>query len=235
MSGERGLPRAHRPLVVAHRGASGRAPENSLEAFRLAAALGADGVELDVHATRDHRLLVHHDPDLPGLGPIVRLDAAAARRARLPNGEAPPLLEEALALLAGLETFVEVKAMPPDAEDSLLAVLADAPGRAAVHSFDHGLVARLGARRPGLRLGLLVEEAPADPAALLAGAGARDLWPRRDAVTAPLVSATHAAGGRVIAWTANRPDDVRRLAGLGVDGICTDFPDSARAALEDRT
>lgn len=219
-----------RPLIVAHRGASARAQENSLEAFRLAVDLGADGVELDVHATRDHRLLVHHDPELPGRGAIGELDAAAARSARLPNGEAPPFLEEALAALAGLEVFVEVKAMPPAAEAALLAAISAAPARCAVHSFDHALVARLAGR--GVRLGLLVEAAPPEPAALLARAGAGDLWPRRDVVTASLVRATHAAGGRVIAWTVNRPDDVRRLAALGVDGICTDAPDVARAALE---
>src|SRR4051794_21996467 len=54
------------PRILAHRGASGHATENSLAAFRLAAELGADGVELDVHATRDGAILVHHDPDLPG-------------------------------------------------------------------------------------------------------------------------------------------------------------------------
>lgn len=219
-----------RPLIVAHRGASARAPENSLEAFRLAVALGADGVELDVHATRDHRLLVHHDPALPGRGPIAGLGLAEARLARLPNGEAPPLLEEALEPLAGLEVFIEVKAMPPAAEAALLAAIAAAPARCAVHSFDHPLIARLAGR--GVRLGLLVEDAPADPAALLARAGASDLWPRRDIVTADIVRATHAAGGRVIAWTANRPEDIHRLASLGVDGICTDVPDLARSVLE---
>lgn len=229
MSGERELPRDPRPLVVAHRGASARARENTLEAFRLAVALGADGVELDVHATRDHRLLVHHDPDLPGRGPIAGLDAAAARSVRLPNGEAPPLLDEALAVLAGLEVFVEVKAMPPAAERALFAAIAQAPARCAIHSFDHALVARLAGR--GVRLGLLVEQAPADPAGLLAGAGAGDLWPRHDVVTGALVRATHAAGGRVIAWTADRADDIRRLAALRVDGICTDVPDLARAVL----
>ncbi len=217
------------PLIVAHRGASARARENTLEAFRLAVALGADGVELDVHATRDHQLLVHHDPDLPGRGPIAGLDAAAARATRLVNGEPPPLLGEALEVLAGLAAFVEVKAMPPAAEDALVAAIARAPARCAVHSFDHALVARLAGR--GVPLGLLVERAPADPAALLAAAGARDLWPRQDVVTADLVRATHQAGGRVIAWTANRADDIRRLAALGVDGICTDVPDLARAAL----
>ncbi len=222
-----------RPLIVAHRGASARARENSIEAFRLAVALGADGVELDVHATRDHRLLVHHDPDLPGLGAIAHLDAADARRALLTNGEPPPFLEEALAALADLETFIEVKAMPPAAEDGLFSAISAAPGRSAVHSFDHALVARLARRRPGLRVGLLVEEDPPDPAALLARAGAGDLWPRQDRVTAPTVRAAQAVGGRVIAWTADRAEDIRRLAALGVDGICTDVPDRARAVLED--
>jgi glycerophosphoryl diester phosphodiesterase len=220
-----------RPLIVAHRGASARAHENSIEAFRLAVALGADGVELDVHATRDHRLLVHHDPGLPGRGPIAGLELAEAQSARLPNGEPPPRLEEALEVLAGREVFIEVKAMPPAAEVALLTAITASPARCAVHSFDHALVSRLAGR--GVRLGLLVEEAPADPAALLTRAGAGDLWPRRDAVTPAVVRATHAAGGRVIAWTVNRPDDVRRLAALGVDGICTDVPDLARAALED--
>jgi glycerophosphoryl diester phosphodiesterase len=220
-------------MIVAHRGASGRACENSLEAFRLAVVLGADGAELDVHATRDHRLLVHHDPDLPGLGPIAALDWEHAREARLPNGEAPPLLEEALAALSGRDGFVEVKAMPPEAEAALFAAIdtAPAPARCAVHSFDHALVARLARRRPAIRFGLLVEATPANPAALLAAAGAADLWPRQDLVTPALVAATRSAGGRVIAWTANDPGEIRRLAGLGVDAICTDHPDRARAAL----
>lgn len=224
-----------RPLVVAHRGASAREWENSLAAFRLAVELGADGAELDVHATRDGRLLVHHDPDLPGLGPIARLDAESARRARLPNGEAPPLLEEALDALAGLDVFVEVKAMPPEAEAALFAAIdsAPVPGRCAIHSFDHALIARLAARAPERRYGVLVEAAPADPALLLAGAGAADLWPRHGIVTSALVRATRDAGGRVIAWTADRPADIRRLAELRVDAICTNVPDRARTALEE--
>lgn len=227
-------PRGGRPLIIAHRGASGRARENSLEAFRLAVALGADGAELDVHATRDLRLLVHHDPDFPALGPIAALDSRDAREARLPNGEPPPLLEDALAALAGLDVFVEVKAMPSGAEDALFAAIdaAPAPARCAVHSFDHAMVARLARRRPGIRYGILVESPPRDPAELLARAGAMDLWPRLDAVTPALVAAARAAGARVIAWTANHAEDVRRLAALGVDAICTDHPDRARAALE---
>src|SRR4029077_8685618 len=85
-----------RPCVIAHRGASGYEYENSLAAFRRAVTLDADGVELDVHGTRDGRLVVHHDPALPGLGPIGGLDLATLRRVRLPNGGADPPLSGVL-------------------------------------------------------------------------------------------------------------------------------------------
>ncbi|HJS47545.1 MAG TPA: glycerophosphodiester phosphodiesterase [Gemmatimonadales bacterium] len=233
MSGGREVLPGRRPIVIAHRGASARAPENSLEALRLAVDLRADGVEFDVHATRDLRFVVHHDPALPGLGPIAGLAAAEARAARLGNGEPPPFLEEALAELAGLEAFIEVKAMPVEAAGALFDAIdrTAGPRRCAVHSFDHSLVARLAARRRNLRFGLLLDGAAHDPAGLLAAAGALDLWPRRDLVTPALVRDAHAAGARVITWTVDLPADIRRLSALGVDGICSNVPDVARAAI----
>lgn len=225
---------SHRPLVIAHRGASARAVENSLEAFRLARALGADGVELDVHATRDHALLVHHDAELPGLGPIAMLALADARRIRLGNGEPVPLLEEALGVLAGLDPFVEVKAMGASAEAAFFRTLdhAPEPARCAVHSFDHSLIARLARQRPDFRYGILCERAPASPAETLTGVHATDLWQRRDGVVGALVNEVHEAGGRVIAWTVNRDADLLHLMRLGVDGICTDHPDRAGSLME---
>lgn len=233
MTDERGALPGRRPIVIAHRGASARAPENSLEALRLAVELRADGAEFDVHATRDLRFVVHHDPSLPGLGPIAGLATAEARTARLPNGEPPPLLEEALAALAGLEAFIEVKAMPVEAAGALFDAIdrAAGPRGCAVHSFDHSLVTRLAARRRDLRFGLLLDDASPDPAALLAAAGAVDLWPRRDLVTPALLRDAHAAGARVIAWTVDLPGEIRRLSALGVDGICSNVPDVARAAI----
>src|ERR1043166_1798802 len=92
---------AKAPRVLAHRGPSGYACENSLAAFREAVRLGADGVELDIHTTADGSLLIHHDPVIPGLGPISSHPLEAIRATPLPNGEPIPILEEALAMLGG--------------------------------------------------------------------------------------------------------------------------------------
>ena len=86
-----------RPRIIAHRGASGYEYENSLAAFRRAVMLDADGVELDVHATRDGAFVVHHDRELPDVGAIPLLSLAEVRAARLRNGERVPLLSEVLA------------------------------------------------------------------------------------------------------------------------------------------
>ena len=81
-----------RPLVLAHRGARRRAPENTLEAYAVARDLGADGVELDVRRTRDGALVLHHDPG-PAEGPVLATLDHAEVRERFPT---IPTLAEAL-------------------------------------------------------------------------------------------------------------------------------------------
>jgi glycerophosphoryl diester phosphodiesterase len=80
-------------------------------------------------------------------------------------------------------------------------------------------------------IGLLSDSYLLDTAAALRAADARDWWPHWRLVDAALVAAVHGAGGRVIAWTVNDPDAARRLAALGVDGICTDVPDVVGPAI----
>jgi len=222
-----------RPCVIAHRGASGYEYENSLAAFRRAVTLDADGVELDVHATRDGRLVVHHDPALPGLGPIRGLDLAAMRQVRLPNGEPVPLLSEVLDLMGNREVWVEVKALDPAWDEALLATLQQgpAPARYAVHSFDHRLVARLATRQPGLRRGVLLSAYLADPVSAMDAVGATTLWQEWHFVDEDLVRTIHAAGRALVAWTVNELADLRRLACLGVDGLCGNYPDRIRVAI----
>jgi glycerophosphoryl diester phosphodiesterase len=220
--------------VIAHRGASGLAFENSVSAFRLAVESGADGVELDIHATADGALVVHHDPVISGLGRIADQTTAEVEQVRLPNGEALPQLAEVLRLVAGLDVWIEVKSLPARYDTRLFDAIdqGPTPGRYAVHGFDHRIVARLAQARPSLASGVLLSSYLLDPVSVLKGAGARTLWQDSQLVDQDLVSLMHRNQFRVIAWTANEAVEIRRLAGLGVDGICTNFPDRARALLQ---
>lgn len=218
------------PKILAHRGASGHQPENTLEAFREASRLGADGVELDIHATADNVLVVRHDPEIPGLGAIPTLSLRAIRGAPVAEAASVPTLLEALEALAGMEVWIELKSLPTSADPALLSALAAAPEstRCAIHSFDHRLVARLGALQPQLRRGILSASYPLDPIGPMLAAGANALWQTWQLIDAGLVAAVHRVGAEVIAWTVNDTETARALAELGVDGLCGDFPEKLR-------
>ena len=218
---------SRRPIILAHRGASGHRCENSLEAFREARTLGADGVELDVHTTKDGGLVVHHDPGLPGLGSIADLELEQVRRHRLSNGEPVPDLASALSALEGLEVWIELKTLPSSSDSELLTTIDDSPSpdACAVHSFDHRIVARIGSRRPGLRRGILSTAYPMDPFAQLVAAGANTLWQEWHLIDTQLVDGIHRMGAKLIAWTVNDAALAHRLTELGVDGLCGNFPE----------
>jgi len=217
------------PRVLAHRGASGYATENSLEAFREARRRGADGVELDVHPSADGAFIVHHDPEIPGAGPIAGLTLREIKARPLPNGEPIPTLAEALAVSAGLEVWAELKVLGAGLDEAFLKALGDGnPALIGVHSFDHRIIARLGNRMPGLRRGVLSVSTPVDPVRQMRDAGARALWQEWRSIDAELVREVHRTEGEVIAWTVPDADAARRLADLGVDALCGNFPDRLR-------
>jgi glycerophosphoryl diester phosphodiesterase len=223
------------PSIIAHRGASGREFENSRAAFARAVELGADGVELDVHSTSDGIVVVHHDAELEGLGPIGHLDYMEIQEFRLPNGETVPTLPEVLEILSGLDVYVEIKSLAPAFDPHLLAVLEQGPtpDRYAIHSFDHRIIARLGAERPALPRGILMAAYPVDPVGLMRAAGADTIWQDFRLIDPAMVNAVHGAKGKLIAWTVNQPRDAVRLAGIGVDGLCGNYPDRLRATLKE--
>lgn len=213
-----------------------KARENTLHGFRLAVEAGADGIELDVHATSDGVVVVHHDARLaptrpstpaaagtgapPGLA-LARHTLDALRTA------APydlPTLREALAAVPPHVTlYVEVKG--DGIEPLVAAVLRGVEGRCAVHAFDHRVAGRMRALLPSIRTGILSSSYLLRPGRALHEAGARDYWQWWELIDEPLVRDVHAAGGRVVAWTVNDPHAVRQLAAWGVDAICTDIPD----------
>ena len=225
-----------RPRVIAHRGASGYEYENSRAAFRRAVMLDADGIELDVHCTRDGAIVVHHDPAIPGVGPIAQLSLSEARQVRIRNGEQLPVLGEVLDLVGNREVWVEVKSLPTLYDRQLLDVLAagPAPERYAVHSFDHRIVYRLGEALPELKRGILLSAYLQDPVSVMRAAGATTLWQEWQQVDQELVTQVHDAGGEVVAWTVNELGDLDRMVRLGVDGLCGNYPDRIRVAIAPR-
>jgi glycerophosphoryl diester phosphodiesterase len=222
------------PHVIAHRGASAAYPENTVEAFRAAGPLGATWVELDVRRTADGALAVHHDARLADGRAIVDLAAAD-----LPP--AVPLLRTALDACAPLGVNVEIKNLPTDPDfDPTAALVADVATAVAdraqpilVSCFHPPTLARLRAFDDSVATALLTFNLP-DPLATIEHArtfGHRALHPFTATVTAELVNAAHGAGLAVNVWTVDDPERMVELAGLGVDGIVTNVPDVARAAL----
>ncbi|WP_396212960.1 glycerophosphodiester phosphodiesterase [Gemmatimonas sp.] len=224
------------PEIIAHRGASRAFRENTLPAFAHALALGVDGIELDVHATSDGVLVVHHDPDLPvGAArcatPIDSMTAAELSAIRHPSGEQVPTLAEVFELVGDRATvYVEVKAAQVE---RLVAAMLDrfAGVRTAVHAFDHRIPVGVRGLRPATPIGLLSASYPLSLPGVLDGSGAEAFWQHADLIDASLVHNAHAAGVRVIAWTVNSAPHARRLAAWGVDALCTDIPDEIRRAV----
>ena len=224
------------PLVIAHRGASGVEYENSLAAFRRAGELGADGIELDIHATTDGALIVHHDPAVAGTF-IPRATGAAIAALRLPNGEPVPTLAQALEAAGQLRVFVEVKTLPPGWDGQLFAVLDAGPNPAgyAVHAFDHRIIQRLRRQRPQLQAGVLSSSYLDDNVEPIRAAGAQVLWEDHAMIDPALVEEVQDAGFGLYAWTPNEISDLSRLASLGVNGLCTNYPDRARRVVDGLT
>jgi glycerophosphoryl diester phosphodiesterase len=212
---------------IGHRGAKRELRENTLAAFRRAFERGADAVELDVHATRDGVVVIHHDPELgPEFGPlaggaIAGLDWIDLEGVGLPNDLGVPTLAQLLAIVpASATVYVEIKG---ERIERLVAdVIRDSMTRCAVHSFDHEAVRRMRDIAPEIPRGILFDRRPVDVVASMAATGARDVWPEWHLIDLGLVDCVHEAGGRVIAWTVNSADAVANLGAIGVDGLCTD-------------
>jgi len=229
------------PLAISHRGLRTSAPENSIPAFLAAVEAGAQGIELDVHASLDGKIFVHHDPAPVGSDsdgnawePIARLDSREISMVALMDSVRIPTLDEVIEQVAGrAEIFIEIKGVAmEEAVARCLKRHIDRIDQFACHSFDHRIIRRIAGLLPSLRTGILQVSYLVDSCAALRLSGATDLWQHVDFIDAPLVSGVHACRGRVIAWTANEPAQWETLDQLGVDGICTDKVDAyVRSAM----
>lgn len=193
-------------------------------------------MELDIHVCRSGEIIVHHDPAIAGLGTIANLTFQDIRTRRLSNGETIPTLGESLEAMLSPSNpvgvvWIELKALPEPSDTTLLEEIdrSPLPDRCAIHSFDHRIVARLGARRPGLRRGVLSTSYPVDAVSPLTATGSSALWQIWHLIDTQLVDAVHRSGKEIIAWTVNEAESARRLEQVGVDAVCTNWPDRLRS------
>jgi len=231
-------------LVIAHRGASAAAPENTLAAFRLGADLGADFVELDVQESEDGEVVVVHDSDLMKVGgsplKIWEAPAAALRAVDIGSrkgpqfaGERVPTLAEVFALFKGrVRVVVELKSYGHSQRlEERVVEIVEAAGVAndtIFMSLDHDMVFRLKQLRPSWRVGVLVAKAIGD----LTSLGADFLAVEASLATRAFVQRAHRAGQKVYVWTVNDPAWMLASMANGVDGLITDRPDVAREVVE---
>lgn len=228
---------AETPLILAHRGASADAPENTLEAFALAMAQGADGFEFDVQLTADNIPVILHDSLIErttdGVGDVGSITFEELRQFKTRNGEPVPTLDEVFELLGakpfynielkdfnlrdgGLETAVSQRIRAFNLEHRVLISSFNALAlRRARRALGHDVpIARL--HFPGRDLcSYLMTDAEAD-------------HPFFQTVNDKYMAWAHKRGYRVHAWTVDDPAEAQRLFGLGVHAVVTNRPQFIR-------
>ncbi|MCL6620911.1 MAG: hypothetical protein K6T55_02315 [Syntrophobacterales bacterium] len=216
--------------IMGHRGAAGLEPENTLLSIRRALELGVTAVEVDVHLSRDGRLVVIHDDTVDrttnGRGRVRDLTFAELRRLDAGKGERLPSLEEVADLVAHrAHLVVEVKA--PEAGPVLTDFIRGAGLFERVHaiSFWHPVVKAMKEEEPRLRTGVLLVGCPADPAGLARAARADALVLHYAYITPELVAQAHAAQLLVFVWNIDDIETLKPYLALDLDGIGTNRPD----------
>ncbi len=237
------------PWVIAHRGASGYAPENTLAAFRKAAELRARFIETDLRLTRDMHFVAIHDATLErttnGRGAVAERTAKELRELDAGSwfsaefaGERIPTLEEIFEFSgqADIGFYLEIKSGAAWALHSALAgAMSEASGasRAVVISFDTTILENLMRLEATMMTGLLFDRPLPDAIERGQRLGARQLLPRGDLLTRELIEQAHHVDLQVVTWTLDEPAQMRAAIAAGVDGIMTDYPDRLLKVLED--
>jgi len=231
-------------LNIAHRGASGSFPENTVSAFRAAIDAGADMCELDVQLSRDGAVVVIHDDTVErttdGKGEVAeltlaelkRLDAGAKFKGGPFKGAQIPTLEEVFAVTGGkCGLNIELKAGGLEHQVAQIMQARNALGDSIVSSFNWEYLKKLQQLHFNIRIGLLAEEKPVDLMMNAVAMRAYSINPRWDMVTSDLCKAAHERSLKLYTWTVDADARMRALIECGVDGIMTNYPERLRTVV----
>lgn len=238
-----------RTKIFAHRGFSGMAPENTIAAFEKALAAQADGIELDVHLSRDGQLVVIHDETVDrttnGTGWIKDLTLAELKQ--LDNGswfgkdyenEAIPTLAEVLERVADSDLIVNIELkntiIPyPNLEQKVIGEVErfQMGDRVILSSFRHDSLQEVKKINPSMQVGALYTCGMVDPWVYARYLGVDAIHPHYLAATAEVIAGCHHHGIKVHPYTVNEEKELKRLIRAGADAIITNFPDRLRQLL----
>lgn len=221
--------------VIAHRGDSVHAPENTMLAFKSAVESGADGIELDIHLSKDGYMMVRHDPTVNtpyGKALIRDMTFAELRQLDMGAGQKMPTLTEALALVENKDCLlnIEIKRDPIAPYDNIEQKLVDEVKRfdmidkVIISSFDHQSLQRLKLIEPAIQIGLLYQSIMAEPWWMALRLKARSLHPFYAGITPSLVEGCNYYNIELYPWTVDDPTLMGRLIDMGVTGIITNDP-----------
>lgn len=233
-------------LIYGHRGASGYAPENTLEAFRLSMEMGADGFELDVHLSRDGELVVIHDETVNrttnGTGAVRDLTLAQLKELDACNsmeayrGAKIPTLAEVFDLIRDTHHLVNVEVKTdgifyPEIEEKCVALAKEkgVEDRVLYSSFNHYTLMKLRQLKPDAKLGMLFGDVMGRPWEYAAAISVDYLHPYKSNLRVPgFAEGAEAAGMGVNLWTVNDAETMQLCLDNHV-GIITNYPDVAVA------
>lgn len=221
-------------LCIAHRGAMGHAPQNTLAAISKALELNAPWIEIDVYAV-DGELVVFHDNRLDqltdGTGYVTEQSFAYLRSLKvMDSDQGIPTLLEACALIDGRAGLnVELKGtgtarLVSQLLDTLLSQNWQ-PEQFLVSSFNHRELSLFKQFSPAINIGALQCALPLDNAQFAEELGAWSINSSLEFVDQALVDDAHARGMKVYVYTVNHPEDIERMRNLGVDGVFTNYPE----------
>lgn len=238
------------PMIIAHRGASGYAPENTMASFQMAQKLGSQGIELDVQLTKDGVPVVIHDELLDRTtnlcGQVSTYTWEELRQADAGSwmGEAwreekVPALEEVLDAFSGMFLNIELKnsvVSHPGLEEKVISLITRYCDLANVilSSFNPQSVQRIKQLAPEISTGFLYETEPEHTSAigfaveLLADA----VHPDYQLLTEEKVYTFHEHGLLVNTWTVNDPEEMKKMVRMGVNGIITNYPDRLKELID---
>lgn len=227
-------------LIIAHRGASAEAPENTLVAVQRALDCNVDGIEIDIYCV-DGEVFVFHDRYLERLtahpGRLMDLSAAQIRKLKVFNQHPVPTLADVLACING-KCLLNIELKGPVPLDKLCPLLDSAittdgfqPSQLIVSSFNHHWLQALKQRMPWVQLGALNASCMLDYAAFATQLNAFSLHTCVDFVEPALVEDAHQRGLPVYVYTVDEAHDIKELKKMGVDGIFTNHPQFARNVL----